>query len=130
VPEDALEEMQEEGVQSYLIPIPLTEDVLNNILLYTDSHYLIGMGAVSTDTPGILSLPDGEGGTIDFDIPEPGTYYTYDEAGDVFGEIGSYTKQIVGPADVLNDPNFMVAPDIYGTGTYLAFKKVSELFFT
>lgn len=130
VPEDEFEEMREEqGVQSYLIPIPLTEDVLNNILLYTDSHYLIGMGAVSTDTPGILPLPDGNGGTVEFDIPEPGTYYTYDETGDLFGEIGSYTKQIVGPADILNDPNFMIAPDIYGTGTYLAFKKVSDLFF-
>ena len=130
VPEEELEEMQEQGIQSYLVPIPLTEDVLNNILLYTDSHYLIGMGAVSTDTPGILSLPDGEGGTIEFNIPEPGTYYTYDEIGDIFGVEGAHTKQIVGPADVLNDPNFMIAPDIYGTGTYLAFKKVSELFFT
>ena len=129
IPEDEFKEMQEEGVQSYLIPIPLTEDVLNNMLLYADSHYLIGMGAVSTDTPGVLSLPDGNGGTVDFDIPEPGTYYTYDETGDLFGEIGSYTKQIVGPVDILNDPSFMIAPDIYGTGTYLAFKKVSNLYF-
>ena len=129
VPEDEFEAMQEQGIQSYLVPVPLTEDVLNNILLYTDSHYLIGMGAVSTDTPGILSLPDGDGGTVDFDIPEPGTYYTYDETGDLFGEIGAHTKQIVGPADVLNDPNFMIAQDIYGTGTYLAFKKVSDLYF-
>ena len=129
VPEDELEEMHKQGVKSYLIPIPLTEAVLNSILLYTDSHYLIGLGAVSTDTAGVLPLPDGNGGIIEFDFPEPGTYYTYDKFGALFGTYGSYTRQIVGPADVLNDPNFMVAPDIYGAGTYLAFKKVSDLFF-
>lgn len=129
IPKNQVEEMQSQGVQSYLIPIPLTVEVLNNIIMYSDSHYLIGMGSVSTDTAGVLSLPDENGEIIEFDFPEPGTYYTYDKFGALFGTSGSYTKQIVGPVDVLNDSNFMVAPDIYGAGTYLAFKKVSDLFF-
>ena len=130
VPEDELEEMREYGIQSYLIPVPLTEDILNMMILYKDSHCLIGSGMISTDTPVILSLPNEDGGTIELNIQEPGTYYTYDETGSLFGVPGTYVKQIVGPADVLNDPNFIIVPDIYGPGTYLAFKKVSELFFT
>ena len=126
---DTLNMMIGDTALSYLIPIPLSDSVLTNIIVYSDEHYLIGLGAVSTDVPGILPLPDGNGGTIEIDIPEPGTYYLYDKTGAMFGIPGSYTKQIVGAADVLNDPNFMIAQDIYGTGTYLAFKKVSDLFF-
>lgn len=129
IPKNQIEEMQAQGVQSYLVPIPLTTEVLNSIIMYSDPHYLIGMGAVSTDTAGVLSLPDENGEIIEFDFPEPGTYYTYDKFGALFGTSGSYTRQIVGPADVLNDSSFMLAPDIYGAGTYLAFKKVSDLFF-
>ena len=126
---DMLNIMMGDTALSYLIPIPLSDSVLTNIVLYSDEHYLIGLGALSTDTPGILPLPDGNGGTIEIDIPEPGTYYLYDKTGAMFGLPGSYTQQIVGAVDVLSDPNFMIAQNIYGTGTYLAFKKVSDLFF-
>lgn len=126
---DMLNMMIGNTVLSYSVPVPLSDSVLTNIMLYSDEHYLIGLGALSTDVPGILPLPDGNGGTIEIDIPEPGTYYFYDKTGAMFGVPGSYTKQIVGPVDILNDPNFMIAQDIYGTGTYLAFKKVSDLFF-
>ena len=98
---DTLNMMMGNEALSCLVPIPLSDSVLTNIILYSDEHYLIGLGAVSTDVPGILPLPDGNGGTIEIDIPEPGTYYLYDKTGAMFGVPGSYTKQIVGAVDVL-----------------------------
>ena len=119
-----------EGLKDYQGIFPLSPDTMTNIVFIDNNDLFFGMILISSTTAGEIPI-DALG--ISLTIPEPGTYFLSDLEGNLIGP--GYLSDIEGEIfidltdpDVLNNPNYIIGEDLFGSGTLFFAEKLVDSF--
>ena len=115
-------------VKNYSMLSPITQELIEEGVVYSDKNHCISMFLCSATEAGVFSTMIDEM-VYEIEFPEPGTYFLYDKSGNIFSE-GYYVSSISGSLVDFddNDESLLIINDFASSGGKLVAKKVYDNF--